>query len=156
PTACSARWRRSPPSSSARRSPAAQAWRTRAARWRRSRAGPCQTREPTEQPWCDLTHLGYRDRARSIPRDRATPLGRTNAVNAPQEVQDLGPAPRRWAGRAARVAGGLALVAGLGVAGAGAASAVEVNPWSAPAPVPVAKKVEVNPWKATAPSLDKR
>lgn len=77
-------------------------------------------------------------------------------MNSPQEVQDLATPRRRWAGRAARVAGGLVLVAGLGVAGAGAASAVEVNPWSATPPTTLAKKVEVNPWSTSAPSLSKR
>ena len=64
-------------------------------------------------------------------------------MNSDKDVLREGSAPRRWAGRAARMAGGLALAAGLGLAGAGAASAVEVNP-QGPSPY----QVEVNPLQA--------
>lgn len=58
------------------------------------------------------------------------------------------PPARRWLSRAARAAGGAALAAGLLVAGAGAASAVEVNPWKKVSP----SAVEVNPWSDTTPN----
>src|SRR5699024_10159305 len=98
---------------------------------------------------CAGAHTGYPGQEAGVSSIPPTSLERNSAVTADKDVLGDG-GRRRWAGRAARAAAGLMLGVALGVAGAGAASAVELNPQRPTMRlVQINPQVEINPQKPT-------